>query len=191
MMKKLVIGAGCVVLGTCLPASGAIANRGTSPPKVPPTSRPPADEVPPDLPAPPESVSPPSEAASPPAAPETPVLTPVPPEPPPVDQDVEAPEEENSRVFAGAVTDPPLPAPPVRPAPVRLPFTGAGDDALPLAGVALALGGLAIMASPPARPLTPSSPVGLVHSGNAATTPSGSGGGGDRRRSRRRLWRRR
>jgi hypothetical protein len=71
-------------------------------------------------------------------------------EPPPrVEQDVEPPPvEEAPRVYAGTVTDP-APAPavsPARPAPVRLPFTGASRDALPLAGAALALGGLAIAA---------------------------------------------
>lgn len=180
MLKKLVTGAGCVVLGTWLSAPGAVANRGTRPPEVPPTS-PPSDEAPPAVP------SPPSEAASPPSEAETPPLVPRP-EPPPVPQVAEPPtEEETPRVFAGAVTDPPLPPAPVtppRPAPVRLPFTGAGDDALPLAGAALTLGGLALMAGQPVRP----APVGLLHSDNAAIS-SGPGDGGDGRRRGRRLWR--
>lgn len=189
MLKKLVAGAGCVVLGTCLAVPAAIASRGTRTPEVPPTSRPPADEEPAE---PPEVVAPPSETASPPEVPEAPPLTSAAPEPPPVPQDVEAsPDEETSRSFAGTVTDPPLPAPAPapRPTPARLPFTGAGDDALPLAGAALALGGLALMVGPPARPAPPTEPVRLLQGENAAAIPSDPGGGGDGRRRGRRLWR--
>ena len=196
MWKKLVAGAACFVMGTWLMTLGAEASRKPRPP-VPPTSSPPPVE------APPEVVSPPSEAASPPDVVAPPPLEPLPPEPAPPEPEPapeveEPPGLETPRAYAGVVTDPPLPAPaPPRPAPVRLPSTGAGDGALPLAGAALALGGLAVMAGAgqsTTRPAPAAGTVGLVHSDNAATPgPVPGGGDGGRRRGwrlQRRLGRR-
>lgn len=202
MIKRVFTALGCALLGTWLSSPAAMANRDTSPPEVPPTSPPPAEETPADVPPAPDTPSPPAESASPPpseAAPPPPVLSEPPPEldePPPVrvGQDVEQPrEEEVPRVYAGTVTEPaPAPAPaPRRPAPARLPSTGVSDEALPLAGAALALGGLAIVAGQSPRPVTSPPAVRLLHRGNAATISSGPGaGGGDGRRPGRRLWRR-
>jgi hypothetical protein len=172
MFRKLVLAMGCVLLGSWLVVPDVGAQRGTPPPEVPPTNPPPA-ETPPDT-APP--VTAPPDAAPPPAPDAPPALAP--PEVPAVPA-----EEERPRVFAGVVTEPPAPAPVAnpRPAPVRLPFTGAGGTALPLAGAALALGGLGIIAGQPGRPatggatvpVTGTGQVRLLHQRDAAPTSSG------------------
>ncbi len=190
MFRKLVLAMGCAVLGSWLVVPDVGAQRRTPPPEVPPPSPPPV-ETPPATTAPPDT-------APPVTAPPDGVLPPAPDTLP--DAPVQPSEEERPRVFAGVVTEPPAPAPAAnpRPAPVRLPFTGAGATALPLAGAALALGGLGIMAGQPGRPaagtppvpVTGSGPVRLLHQGDAAPISPrprrrGRHGGGRRPRLRR------
>ncbi|MDQ3944411.1 MAG: hypothetical protein M3357_04535 [Actinomycetota bacterium] len=98
----------------------------------------------------------PSPEATPAHPPAAPVMS-----SPRVDDQVEVPPD--TRTLDGVVIAPPvLPqrgaAPGPRPAPVRLPFTGPGGVALPLAGAALALGGLALVAGQPTAGGVPSGP---------------------------------
>lgn len=129
MVSKLITCTGCALMALGMTAPAAMARRPSSPPKHPAPPATPAAETP----------QPPVETAT----PEAPVR---------VGQEAEWSPEEAPRVFQGTLAPPepePAPARPLPRAPVRLPSTGPGDHAVPLAGAALALGGLALVAAQP------------------------------------------
>jgi hypothetical protein len=204
MLSRIIAGAGCVLACLTVPAQESRAERRPPPP---PPSTSPATAVTPVAPPPPAApeARPPSAPAEPSAPSSPPAETPPPANPSPtvpgspsrVGQQIETPPA--TRTLGGSVAGPQLPprpaaAPSSVPAPARIPLTGPGEVALPLAGAALTLGGLALIAGQPVRPgaVPVRASLRLLHQERAATTPSGPAGGrrDQPRRPGQRLWRR-